>query len=88
MSIDLLKQALIRDKKLVITVRIRPNASVSKVTGFLIDGSIKISLSAPAVDNKANLALVKFLAGEFGVEVKNVTIISGATARIKLVRIG
>ena len=51
------------------------------------DGSLKISLSAPATDNKANQELIKLLAGEFGVSAKNVTIISGATTRIKLVRV-
>ncbi len=87
MTLEILKKTLVENKKVVLTIRLRPNASQNKITGFMSDGSLKISLSAPATDNKANQELIKLLAGEFGVSAKNVTIISGATTRIKLVRV-
>jgi len=86
-SIELLKNGLYKEKKLVLTVRIRPNANASHITGFLADGSLKIAIAAPATDNKANTELIKLLAKEFAVAVQNIDIISGATSRQKLVRI-
>jgi uncharacterized protein (TIGR00251 family) len=68
-------------------VRIRPNAERSELTGYLADGSLKINLAAPAVDNKANQALLKLLAQAFSVNIKAISIISGQTSRLKLVKI-
>ena len=48
------------------------------------DESIKIDIAAAPEGGKANAALVKYLEKEFG---GNVQIISGATARMKLVRV-
>lgn len=87
MSIENLKNTLIKDKKLFLSVRIRPNAERSELTGYLADGSLKINLAAPAVDNKANQALLKLLAQEFSVSIKDITIISGKTNRFKLIKI-
>ena len=87
MSIENLKNTLIKDKKLFLSVRIRPNAESSELTGHLADGSLKINLAAPAVDNKANQALLKLLAQEFSVSIKDITIISGKTNRFKLIKI-
>ena len=50
-------------------------------------GRIKIRLAAPPVDGKANEALVEFLAGEYGVPKRNVTIESGLSSRQKRVSI-
>ena len=49
---------------------------------------IKLRLAAPAVDNKANEALVEFLAEYYGVPRGNVTIVSGVRSRQKRVVIG
>ncbi|HRH22061.1 MAG TPA: DUF167 domain-containing protein [bacterium] len=68
-------------------MRIRPNAERSELTGYLADGSLKINLAAPAVDNKANQALLKLLAQAFSVNIKAISIISGQTSRLKLVKI-
>lgn len=87
MSIENLKNTLIKDKKLFLSVRIRTNAERSELTGHLADGSLKINLAAPAVDNKANQALLKLLAQAFSVNIKAISIISGQTSRLKLVKI-
>lgn len=80
-------QRLQKEGYVNITVRVRPSASQSRVTSVLQDESIKIDLAAPADDNKANIELVKFLAEAFGVAAANITILSGKTARVKLVRV-
>ncbi|MEQ1849608.1 MAG: DUF167 domain-containing protein [Candidatus Peribacteraceae bacterium] len=71
----------------VITVRVRPGASATKITDILSDGTIKIDLAAPAEDGKANAELVRFIAAHHSVPKENVRIVSGQTSRKKLVRI-
>ena len=48
---------------------------------------LKISITAPPVDGKANAHLVKFLAGQFGVAKSQVSIVSGESGRDKTVRV-
>jgi uncharacterized protein (TIGR00251 family) len=48
---------------------------------------IKVRIAAPAVDDKANTALIEFLAGYFGVPRRNVSIVSGVKSRSKRVSI-
>ena len=67
-------------------VRIQPRASKNEIV-MRDDGSIKIRLTAPPVDGAANEALVKFLADTLSVAKSQVMIISGETARDKVVRI-
>ena len=50
-------------------------------------GLIKVYLSAPAVDGKANAALVKFLAQHFGVKPSQIEIIKGLKTRQKVINI-
>lgn len=48
---------------------------------------LKVRLAAPAVDNRANEALVEFLAAHYGVPRRSVTITSGLRSRAKRVSI-
>lgn len=68
-------------------VRARPHAPQSKFIDVLDDGSVKIDIAAPAEDGKGNVALCKFIGKLFNVPVLNVKILSGKTARLKLVRV-
>jgi len=67
-----------------IAVRVIPRARRNEIVGFLEDGTLKLRLTAPPVDGKANQALIKFLAGVFGVIKSEIEISSGATSRTKL----
>ena len=51
------------------------------------DGGVKVYLAAPAVEGKANKALIDFLARHFDVRRGQVEIIRGLTSRRKTVRI-
>ena len=68
-------------------IRVRPHAAKTQYVRTLADGSVKIDIVAPAEDNRGNMALVRFLADECSVAISNVTILSGKTARLKLIRI-
>lgn len=65
---------------------IQPGARKTEVVG-LFDGALKIRLAAPAVEGQANAALIAWLASEFAVPKRQVSIRSGEQARRKRVAI-
>lgn len=68
-----------------ITVRVIPRANKSEISQVLADGTVKIRLTAPPVEGKANQALIKFLADVFDISPSNIKIISGVKGRKKIV---
>jgi uncharacterized protein (TIGR00251 family) len=71
---------------LVLTVYIQPRASADSLDGTHGD-RLKIRLTAPPVDGKANSHLIHFLAEHFGVPRRQVQLLSGENSRAKRVRI-
>ncbi|GAB6041163.1 DUF167 family protein [Endothiovibrio diazotrophicus] len=71
---------------LILTLRIQPKASRDEVCGEHGD-AVKIRITAPPVDGKANAHLIKYLAKLFRVPKGQVTVVSGDTGRDKVVRI-
>ncbi len=69
-----------------LSVRIQPRASKNGIV-LMEDGGLKIRLTAPPVDGAANEALVRFLADTLSVPKAQVGILSGHTAKNKIVRI-
>ncbi len=67
-------------------VRVIPGAKRTRIDAEP-DGRLRIHLSAPPLDGRANRALVELLARHFGVKKKQVSIISGERNRDKLVQI-
>lgn len=63
-------------------VRVQPGAKKSEFAGVL-DGRLRIRLAAPAVENKANKALVAFIAKSLGLRPNRVSLISGEQGRQK-----
>lgn len=72
--------------RVVLELHVRPGAKRTEFAGKHGE-RIKVRLAAPPVDGKANAALIEFLAGEYGVPRRNVTIESGLTSRQKRVSI-
>ncbi len=68
-----------------IKVRVIPRAKKNEIIGFMADGSLKIRLTAPPVDGKANQALIKLLANTLGVSTAQISISSGEHSRNKSV---
>lgn len=71
----------------VITVQVQPRARQNELVG-IHGAALKIRLTAPPVAGKANAQLIKFLADLFVLPVNRINLISGATARKKILRIG
>ena len=67
-------------------LRLVPRASSTAVTGLQGD-AIKLRVAAPPVDGKANTAALEHLADVLGVRRRDLEIVSGATARSKVVRV-
>ena len=69
-----------------IRVHILPNAKLDKVVGDHGD-AIKIKLRAPAMEGKANAALIRFLAAQLGILPRQIALMRGEKSRDKLIRI-
>jgi uncharacterized protein (TIGR00251 family) len=65
-------------------VRLAPRSATNRVDGVM-DGVLKVRVTAPAVEGAANTALVYLLADELGVARRDVRIVAGAASRQKLV---
>jgi hypothetical protein len=69
-----------------LSVRVQPRASRDEIAGRYRD-ALKIRLTAPPVEGAANEALVKFLAKTLDIPARAITILSGASARTKIVEL-
>jgi len=67
-------------------VKVHPRAKKNAITGELGD-ALKISLTAPPIDGKANEACIEFFAKLLKVPRSSVTIASGHTSRSKVIRV-
>jgi uncharacterized protein (TIGR00251 family) len=68
------------------TVRVQPRASKDEIVGVM-EGALKIRLQAPAVENRANEALVEFLARLLKTPKSAVRILGGERSRTKRIEI-
>ncbi len=70
----------------IFAAKIVPGSSQTIVCG-LLDGMVKIKVSAPPEKGKANRCLLDFLAKQLGVKKKAVSIISGQSSPVKQVQV-
>ena len=67
-------------------VRVVPRASKNEIAGMHGD-ALKVRLTAPPVEGRANEALIACLARRLGVRKSQVEIVAGATSRRKMIRV-
>ena len=67
-------------------VKVHPRAKKNAITGEVGD-ALKLSLTAPPVDGKANDACIEFFARLLRVPRSSVTIASGLSSRNKVIRV-
>lgn len=72
----------------MVTLRVRviPNAPNNQVVG-LYGKMIKIKVHAPAMDGRANQALLDYVAGKLGLPERQVTLEQGEKSREKIIGI-
>ena len=71
---------------IALSLHCQPGAKQTKVVG-LHDGCLKISLQAPALENKANELLLAWLSKQLKVPQKQIQFLSGQNSRVKRVEI-
>ena len=70
--------------QLLIEIRVRPNSSRNKVGGTAVEPPrLVVAVQAPAVDGKANQAVIKELAKAFDIRARDFTIVFGELGRDK-----
>jgi uncharacterized protein len=67
-------------------VKVHPRAKKNAITGEVGD-ALKVSLTAPPVEGRANEACIEFFANLLKVPRSSVTIASGQTSRTKVIRV-
>ena len=73
------------ENKVKLSVRVTPGARRNAFDGLWNETHLKVALQAPAVDGKANEALIDFLSETLEVKKKNIFIVTGQTPRCKLI---
>lgn len=75
-----------RDGAVSFKVRVQPRASRTEIAGEHA-GALKLRISAPPVDGKANEECRRFLARRLKVAAGAVEIVSGESSREKIIRV-
>jgi uncharacterized protein (TIGR00251 family) len=73
-------------EEIILKVYVQPKSSKNEVVGPYRDG-IKVKVTAPPAEGKANEALIGFLARAFGISPSCIEIIKGLHSRQKILRI-
>jgi hypothetical protein len=69
------------------SIKVLPRSSRNEVVGEMEDGTLKIKLTAPPVDGKANEALIELLADHFDIAKNKIKILKGLTSKNKIIQI-
>ncbi len=75
-----------REGAVILTVRVQPRASKDAIAGEMA-GALKVRLQAPALEDRANEALIEFLARLLKTPKSAVRILSGERSRTKRLEI-
>ena len=70
-----------------LVVRVTPRASKNEIVDILSDGTVKVHLTAPPVEGKANAALLKLLAKVLDVPITKLEVVAGIGGRDKLISV-
>lgn len=76
----------VSSKELTIKIKVEPRSSKSGVVGPYGD-ALKVKLTSPPVEGKANKELIEVLAKAFGIAKKDVEIVSGQSSKNKIVKL-
>ncbi|MCD7779103.1 MAG: DUF167 domain-containing protein [Candidatus Gastranaerophilales bacterium] len=71
---------------IIFCARLVPNSSFNKIAGYTNE-YVRIKISAPAVENKANKEFISFCSELFDVNKSKISIVSGEKSKVKKVLI-
>ena len=73
-------------KEFIIKIYLQPKSSKNEIVGPYRDG-VKIKVTAPPIEGKANEALTRLLAKELGISPSSIEIIKGHHSREKTLKV-
>src|SRR5437764_7889527 len=68
------------------SVKVQPRARKNAITGT-VGEALKLALTAPPVEGRANQAVIEFFADIFQIPRSSITIASGESSRLKVLRV-
>ena len=71
---------------MTIEVKVLPKSGRDEIRGF-VNGILKVRVSAPPIEGKANERLIELISRTMEVPRSNISIIKGRTSRIKTISI-
>ena len=74
------------DNRIRFSAIIQPQSSKNEVTGVYND-ALKIRLTSPPVDNKANKACMSFFAKWLGISASKISIVQGLSSKNKIIEV-
>lgn len=72
---------------MLLNIRVLPRSSKNQVVGKMADGTLKVKLTAPPVDGKANESLIELLSGEYKISKNKIKIVRGGTSKNKIIEL-
>jgi uncharacterized protein len=79
-------ETIAESRAVIFFVRVQPGASKDEISGEM-DGALKLRLRAPAVEDRANEALIEYLAQALNTSKAAVRILSGERRRTKRIEV-
>jgi uncharacterized protein YggU (UPF0235/DUF167 family) len=67
-----------------LTVRVTPRAGRDAIEGFDAEGRLRVRVRAAPADGQANAAVAELLAKVLGLPGRDIVLIQGASARVKV----
>ena len=83
MTVEELRDKLRKEGRLSLAVKVTPKSSRNEIVGFLDDGTLKLKIAAVPEKGKANAEICAFLAEQFCVSKRQVSIVRGETSALK-----
>lgn len=67
--------------------RVLPRSSKNEIVGLMADGTLKVKLTSPPVDNEANESLIYLLSDHLNISKTKIKIVHGRTSKNKTIEI-
>lgn len=71
----------------MLKIHVQPGARSTRLRGFRADGALRLGVTAPPEDGRANRAAESLLAGVLGVPASRVAVVRGHASRSKVVEV-
>lgn len=78
-----MENVTIRDDGVVLSIKVIPNSSKNELVNS--ETGLRLKITAPPVDNKANKFVIEFLSKKFKVPKTSIKILRGETSREKTI---